>query len=113
MTDGTKNICMVRGDTLAFGIEIDGLEQDLDTVFFTCKANYDDTDANAVFKKSLGSGIEKVSDGQYRVRVAPEDTANVDPGMYYYDLELGVNSDIFTVLRGTLRINWDVTRNGV
>ena len=66
MSDGTKNICMVRGDTLAFGIEIDGLEQDLDTVFFTCKANYDDTDANAVFKKSLGTGIEKVSDGKCR-----------------------------------------------
>lgn len=31
------NLEMVRGDTLAFAIEIEGLDQNLDSAFFSCK----------------------------------------------------------------------------
>ena len=102
------NMSMVRGDTLSFGIEIVDFDQDLETVFFSCKENYDD--ATYVFQKSLGNGITKVGTGQYLVRVAPEDTKDIGAGKYYYDLEIGVNSDIFTVLKGVLDIEYDVTR---
>ncbi len=101
------NMSMVRGDTLSFGIEIEDFDQDLDTVFFSCKSNYDDS--AYVFQKSLGDGITKVETGKYIVRVAPEDTKDVSVGKYYYDLEIGANSDIFTVLRGVLDIEYDVT----
>lgn len=102
------NIAMVRGDTLAFAVEIEDLDQDLDTCFFSCKS--DPSDTEYVFQKSLDNGIEKESIGKYKVRVAPEDTENVEPGKYYYDLQIGLNSDIYTVLKGQLEIVFDITR---
>lgn len=102
------NMSMVRGDTLSFGIELDDFDQDLDTVFFSCKENYED--ASYIFHKSLGDGISKIETGKYVVRVAPEDTKDVTVGQYYYDLEIGANGDIFTVLKGVLDIEFDVTR---
>jgi len=105
-----NNISMVRGDTLSFGMEFEDFDQDLETAFFTCKKNYDDDEP--VFQKSIGNGITKVDDGRYVVRVAPEDTKDIEAGAYYYDLEIGANSDIFTILKGVLDIEPDVTRMG-
>lgn len=102
------NMSMIRGDTLSFGIEIDGLDQDLESAFFSCKQNYDDD--GYVFQKSLADGITKVETGKYIVRVAPTDTKDIQSGKYYYDLEIGVNSDIFTILKGILTVEPDVTR---
>ena len=101
------NLTMVRGDTLAFGLEFDGLNQDLDSCFFSCKESYSANDY--VFNKSLADGISKVSDGKYRVRVAPEDTIGVEAGVYFYDLQIGVNDDIFTIMKGSITIEPNVT----
>lgn len=100
-------ITMVRGDTLAFGMEIDGMEgQDLDSAFFTCRRNYTEP---AAFQKTLGNGISRVGEGQYAVRVAPSDTAGLESGRYYYDLQIGLNGDVFTVLKGVLELEEDIT----
>lgn len=101
------NLSMVRGDTLAFGLEFQGLTEDLDSAYFTCKAN--DTLTEYVFQKSLGDGIEKVTTGKYRVRVAPEDTAEVEAKEYRYDLQIGINEDVYTILKGVLEIEQNVT----
>ena len=101
-----KYITVVRGDTLAFGMEIEGLDQDLETAFFSCKRNHDEP---PVFQKSLGDGISKVGEGEYVVRVAPRDTETLEPGKYYYDLEIGANGDVFTILKGIFEIERDVT----
>lgn len=103
------NIDMVRGDTLSFGFEVDGIDN-LDTAFFTCKKNGDDTEF--LFRKSLGNGIYAAENGKYGVRIAPEDTQNIEPGLYYYDVEIGVNGDIFTILQGRLKILQDTTTRG-
>ena len=111
-----ENITLVRGDTLAFGLElkqaldddptiIEPLDQDLSECYFTVCKDYNNT--GIVFQKSLGDGIEKVSSGKYRVRIAPEDTAAVEPGVYYYSCEIGLNGDNFTVLRGSFNIEND------
>lgn len=106
------NIKMVRGDTLAFGVLIEGNTQELDTAFFSCKQNKDDD--KYLFRKSLDDGISLVKTGEdsitYRVRVAPEDTEDLEPGNYYYDLEIGLNDDIFTLLNGVLTLEHEVTR---
>lgn len=104
-------ITMTRGDTLSFGMEVtdeegDGIE--LDTAFFTCKKSYSDDEY--VFQKSLTSGISMIEAGQYAVRVAPADTKDLDAGKYFYDLEIGVNGDVFTVKKGVLEIEADATR---
>lgn len=107
----SKNILdleMTRGDTKAFAVEIVGLEDDIDTAFLSCKVNQND-DAY-VFQKSLGEGIAKIETGKYSVRIAPEDTEALELGTYYYDLEIGLNGDIFTIVKGKLQLTYDVTR---
>lgn len=101
-----KNISMIRGNTVAFGMEFLDLDQDLDSAYFTVKPSYD---GEIVFQKELGDGIEKVETGKYRLRIAPEDTEEVTPGMYFYDLVIGVNSDVYTIITGILDIGYEVT----
>ena len=67
-----------------------------------------------LFHKELEKGINfSKQDGYilyYVVRVAPEDTKNLETGMYYYDLSIELNGDVFTILNGSLKIESDVTR---
>lgn len=104
----TKNIKMVAGDTVSFGFEIKGVTT-LDTAFFSCKRNYQDE--YYAFQKQLGNGITAGEDGKYIVRIAPEDTESLSVGMYCYDLEVGVNNDVYTILRGDFEIVSEITSN--
>ena len=108
-----ENISLVRGDTLAFGILLfeinevnddDGipLQQDLDECSFTVRKDF--FNENIAIQKTIGNGIEKAAQGEYRVRIAPEDTANMDVGIYYYDCDINLNSDTFTILKGSFEI---------
>lgn len=108
-----ENVVMVRGDTMSFGLKVEFDEgvQNLDTAFFTCKSNFDDYDV--IFKKSIGDGIEIVGTDEksvtYRIRVAPDDTKHLEPGNYYYDFQVGINYDVFTLRKGILKIEQDLT----
>lgn len=105
-----RYITMIKGDTLAFGVEITdqlGAWLDIDAATFVCKKNY--TDYAAVFEKTLGNGITKVSDGHYSVRVAPSDTASAEAGLYYYGFRVQKGNDIYTIMRGILELDPEVT----
>ena len=101
------NIQLVRGDTLSFVFEIEGLDVDLTTAYFTVKENPDDE--SPVFEKSLTNGISKVTTGKYLVKVAPTDTKYLDINNYSYDLEISVGNDVYTVMKGTLKLVQDIT----
>jgi hypothetical protein len=108
-----RSITMVKGDTLSFGFQVSGLEgQEPDEIYFTCKEFIEDSEP--VFQLSLGDGIEKRSyDAEtdtltYGVRVAPELTQDVELGKYFYDLELDINNDVLTLMKGSLSIEWEV-----
>jgi hypothetical protein len=104
-----ENIVMVKGDTLAFNVEVfdDNDEPMLvDRADFTCKVN--PVGEDVVFHKSLGAGIAQ-SSGFLTVRVAPADTIDADAGQYFYDLQLTVGDDVYTVKRGMLTLEQDVT----
>ena len=105
------NFEMTRGDTFSFGVSIVDLGQELDSAFFTVKNNFDDE--TIIIEKTLGNGVEldhiEDEDYYYKVRIAPEDTENLEPKKYYYDLEINVNSDTFTILKGILDVTFDVT----
>jgi hypothetical protein len=100
---------MVKGDTLAFNVQVfddEGNPVTVDSAFMTCKKRPSDTEK--VFQKSLNNGIEQ-SDGLTLVRVAPEDTKEVDEGEYFYDLQIGVDDDVFTLMIGVLTLEQDIT----
>ncbi len=104
-----ENITMIRGDTLAFNVEVldeDGNAVIVDSADMTCKKRV--TGEENVFHKALGAGIVQ-TDGLLCVRVAPEDTKEIDAGRYFYDLCIGVDNDMFTILKGVLSIEQDVT----
>lgn len=102
-----ENITMVHGNTLSFGLEIEGLDGDLEFAYFTCKKNFNDP--NNIFQKTLGHGISKLEEGKYVIRIAPTDTANVEAGNYFYDLTVGANGDVLTLVKGVFRIEQNVT----
>lgn len=104
------NLEMTRGDTFGFGVDIVGIGQELESAYFTVKNNFDDKDF--IFQKSLNNGITLDSysgdDYIYRVRIAPSDTEELEPKKYYYDLEISVNGDRYTLLKGILEIEFDI-----
>ena len=100
-------IDMVRGDTLSFGLELEGLGQDLDSADFTVKKNA--TDSEVLIHKELGDGITKKQTGHYSVRLLPEDTAQMEAGAYHFDLQISVNEDVYTPMLGIFCLVQDVT----
>lgn len=102
-----KNLTMIRGDTLAFTFEVEGLQEDLGSCYFSCKKTIDDE--NYTFQKSLENGITKVETGKYKVRIAPSDTHNLELGNYIYDLQIGIGEDIYTIMLGPLSIEKEIT----
>ena len=102
----TYNIKMVKGDTESFGFEIEGVEN-IDAAYFSCKRN--SQGENYLFQSSLNSGITQRTANQYVVRIDPDDTALLNPGQYWYDLEISKNGDIFTIFRGVLELLPEIT----
>lgn len=104
-----QNITMVKGDTVAFNViayDSNNEPVAVDDAKLTCKKEPET--ANILFQKRLGSGIEQ-ENMLMVVRIAPNDTKNADAGNYYYDLQITIGDDVFTLLIGTLTLLQDVT----
>lgn len=110
-----NDIRNVKGDTFSCAFTIENLNQSIETAKFTCRDSLNDN-SNVLFQKTLNNGITLVENDthkdikKYAVRVAPNDTKNLQAGTYYYDLEIGVNSDIFTLMKGRFIIEQDSSR---
>lgn len=111
-----NDIRNVRGDTFSHSIIVQGLEQDLEGVYFTCRDSLND-DSNVLFQKSLNNGItylyydEEKDERTYVVRVAPSDTNDIQAGTYFYDEQVIVNGDVVTIMKGRFIIEQDATRD--
>lgn len=106
-----KDFSIIRGSTLSFNFVSD---EPITKAYFSAKKTTDKNDTDYVFQKTMDNGIsfvEQTEEGYvYVVRVAPEDTNDLDKGSYYYDLQLDIIDDSFTPLIGKLKIENDVTR---
>lgn len=104
----------IRGDTLsfAFKLEFSSDPQEVKKAHFSIKKNVEDS--APIIHKSLGDGITLAGTQDnsvyYVVRAAPEDTAKLEHGQYYYDVSIELNSDIFTILHGIIKVENDITR---
>lgn len=108
MVTKQKNFKLVRGDTLVFSFQVTGLSSPISSVTFSCKGTV--KDEAYLFQKTLDDGIEVSEDGIYTVRIAPEDTANLNARRYAYDLEITIDQDVYTPMLGDLDLIADVTR---
>ena len=113
-----NNIRNPRGNTYSSGLIVEGLNQDLDSIYFTCRDSLND-DSNILFEKSIGNGISLVDYDahkdirEYAIRIAPSDTKNIQSGSYFYNLNVSVNGDTFTIMKGKFIIEQDCSRNEV
>lgn len=103
-----REISFTRGDTYVIGFEIKNIEDALDTAYFTCRTGKL-RETPELFQLSLENGINALGDNKYQVVIASNLTDDLEPGTYYYDLELGIDDIIKTALKGKLKLTWDVT----
>lgn len=110
-----NDIRNIKGNTFSHPIIVEGLNQDLEGVYFTCRTDLSD-DSEVLFQKSLNNGItfiyydEETDKRTYTVRIAPEDTKDLQSGTYFYDETVFVNGDVITIMRGRFIIEQNATR---
>ena len=110
-----NNIRNVKGDVFTNAIVVENLEQDITNIYFTCRDSLNDN-SNILFEKSLNNGItflyydEETDTRTYMVRLAPEDTKDLQAGTYYYDEKVEVNGDVITIMKGRFIIEQAISR---
>lgn len=72
-----------RGVQFSFIIYFKNLNQDLTTIRFGLKEDYDKP---MLIDKSLGDGIVKIDQQHYQVNFSVSDTSEMEAGMYVFDL---------------------------
>lgn len=106
------DIDMIRGDTLNIQFEIKSdtvLDLTSDDFEITFSLKRLATDNSYVFQKDK-TAVTSLDNNVFVLRVAPEDTVNLVPGYYYYDLQLNIGVDVFTIAIGKFHIAIDITR---
>lgn len=106
------NIDMIRGDTLNIQFEIESdtvLDLTSDNFEITFSLKRSATDNAYVFQKDK-TAVTSPADNVFILRVAPEDTVNLIPGYYHYDLQLNIGTDVYTIAIGKLHLEIDITR---
>lgn len=118
-----QNFEFTKGDTFAFALQFAELGQSFETVYLTCRDGQS-IDDNMMFKLSLNDGIEEEINTienedettttiyNYKFRIAPEKTKNLESGVYYYDIQISANGDIYTIYKGKIKLTWEVTKEG-
>lgn len=103
-----ENITMVKGDTLSFNVILnddEGNPVTVDSAEFAVRKN---PTSGASTKVDLTDGITQ-SDGVMTVRLAPSKTSALYGGYYYYDLRIGIGSDVYTLLKGMMLLEVPVS----
>lgn len=107
-----KDIDAIRGDTLTIQFDIDSnttLDLSSNEFNVTFSVKQTPTSTGYVFQKTKAS-VSELSRNSFVLRVAPEDTVNLATGFYFYDLQLEIYDDVFTVAIGRLHLDADITR---
>ena len=110
-----RDLTMVKGDTMSFAFQLQGLGETTrpEGLILTCKETIEDNDP--LFEISLHDTISLRSyDSEndiltYCVRIPPEKTEDLELGRYFYDIELRVNGDVITLMKGRLTLDYEVT----
>ena len=107
-----ENLNLIRGDSFSFDISIsdlDNIHQVITEITFSVKKTKQSVDY--AFQKTLDNGITETDTLKYRIDIAPEDTINLVPGEYIYDIEVKINRAVYTVMMGNILIKEDITTN--
>ena len=80
------------------------------TVYFTAKAKVSDSDELAMIKKDIIVHDDPIN-GKTIIKLLPNDTKNLQPGIYFYDIQIkrGIEN-VLTVLTGRMKLLSTITR---
>jgi hypothetical protein len=112
------NFTMSKGDTVVFpGTVVDdnGVVDISSAAFrFTAKREYTDTDAHAVISLTSPGGIQILDgpNGKFQVLIQPSDTASLPEvvARLFYDVQITDGPNVYTVVKGILTIEPDVSQ---
>lgn len=97
-----------RGATFSFIVTFKNLDQDVATMTFGLKEDYDKA---MLIEKTLGDGITKIDDNKYKVDFSYTDILNLEAGMYVYDLRYTIGDTPAIPLSGYVIVNDSVFNN--
>lgn len=96
------------GATFSFIVTFKNLNQDVVTMTFGLKEDYDKT---MLIEKTLGDGITKIDTGKYMVDFSYTDILNLEAGMYVYDLRYTIGDTPEIPLSGYVIVQDSVFNN--
>jgi len=113
-----KTLSLIRGDSQTYTLTFKTAAGTLYclknwNVFFTLKTNHGLDDNRASLQKIITSFSDSTggTTGVAVIPIYPSDTKELDPGEYDFDISvLTAASESFTVMRGKLNLEYDVTR---
>lgn len=97
-----------RGATFSFIVTFKNLNQDVASMTFGLKEDYDKT---MLIEKTLGDGITKIDTGKYKVDFSYTDILNLEAGMYVYDLRYTIGDTPSIPLSGYVIVQDSVFNN--
>lgn len=97
-----------RGGVYSFIITFKNLNQDVSTIRFGLKEDYDQP---MLIDKTLGDGITKIDTGKYKVDFSYTDIIDLEAGMYVYDLRYTIGDTPSIPLSGYVVVNDSVFNN--
>lgn len=97
-----------RGATFSFIVTFKNLNQDVASMTFGLKEDYDKT---MLIEKTLGDGITKIETGKYKVDFSYTDIIGLEAGMYVYDLRYTIGDTPSIPLSGYVIVNDSVFNN--
>ena len=105
------NIDLIRGDTLNIQFEIESdtiLDLESENFLITFSLKQAATNNGYIFQKDK-TAVTSIADNTFIMRIAPTDTEDLIPGWYYYDLQLTIGEDVYTIALGKLQLVRDIT----
>ena len=103
-----KVFSVKRGSTFSFIVTFKNLNQDVASMTFGLKEDYDKT---MLIEKTLGDGITKIDTGKYKVDFSYTDIIGLEAGMYVYDLRYTIGDIPSIPLSGYIVVNDSVFNN--
>ena len=97
-----------RGATFSFIVTFKNLNQDVASMTFGLKEDYDKT---MLIEKTLGDGITKIETGKYKVDFSYTDIIGLEAGMYVYDLRYTIGDTPSIPLSGYVIVQDSVFNN--
>lgn len=101
-----KHFMVKQGNQLSFTVTFKNLSTALSSIELGVKKSMEQESYDAYLY--IDHGIYKLSSNKYQIILNPEITADMEPGWYFYDMQIKIGSVIKTPLSGKIIVQESV-----